>query len=155
MGEVLEEDLSKNKKLTPELKSKIRKTFIKNLLIAIFIVIYMGLLGMAFYKMELNVLATDLKMLSLGFLVFSIIKFEQSYRKDNEGIFLIGIETLFLAIVTLLMTGLISEEESLFKNVIFAVALVGIVYYMLKTIIIALKIKKQHKKQISDVREII
>ena len=62
--EILKEDLSKNKKLTPELKSKIRKIIGKNILIAGCILIYIGLINMAFYKMELNTLSIDLKVLS-------------------------------------------------------------------------------------------
>lgn len=65
MDEILKEDLSKNKKLTPELKSKIRKILGKNILIIGCILIYIGLITMAFYKMELNTLGNDLKVLSI------------------------------------------------------------------------------------------
>lgn len=155
MIEVLEEDLSKNKKLTPELKKKIRKTFGKNILIIGLILMYMGLLTLSFYKMELNTLSTDLKVLSVGFLAFAIIKFEQGYKKDNEGIFLTGIEALILALITLFMTVLISTSENFFKNVILGISIFVTVYYLLKSLVIRSKIKKQHKKQVSDVRDIV
>lgn len=155
MIEVLEEDLSKNKKLTPELKKKIRKTFGKNILIIGLILMYMGLLTLSFYKMELNTLSTDLKVLSVGFLAFAIIKFEQGYKKDNEGIFLTGIEALILALITLFMTVLISTSENFFKNVILGISIFATVYYLLKLLVIRAKIKKQHKKQVSDVRDIV
>lgn len=155
MIEVLEEDLSKNKKLTPELKKKIRKTFGKNILIIGLILMYMGLLTLSFYKMELNTLSTDLKVLSVGFLAFAIIKFEQGYKKDNEGIFLTGIEALVLALITLFMTVLISTSENFFKNVILGISIFATVYYLLKSLVIRAKIKKQHKKQVSDVRDIV
>ena len=155
MIEILEEDLSKNKKLTPELKKQIRKTFGKNILIIGLILIYMGLLTLAFYKMELNTLSTDLKVLSAGFLVFAIIKFEQGYKNDNEGIFLIGIEVLALALITLFMTVLISSDEHFFQNVVMGISIFVTIYYILKSFAIRAKIKKQHKKQVSDVRDII
>ena len=155
MIEVLEEDLSKNKKLTPELKKKLRKTFGKNILIIGLILMYMGLLTLSFYKMELNTLSTDLKVLSVGFLAFAIIKFEQGYKKDNEGIFLTGIEALVLALITLFMTVLISTSENFFKNVILGISIFATVYYLLKSLVIRAKIKKQHKKQVSDVRDIV
>lgn len=155
MIEVLEEDLSKNKKLTPELKKKIRKTFGKNILIIGLILMYMGLLTLSFYKMELNTLSTDLKVLSVGFLAFAIIKFEQGYKKDNEGIFLTGVEALVLALITLFMTVLISTSENFFKNVILGICIFVTVYYLLKSLVIRSKIKKQHKKQVSDVRDIV
>ena len=155
MIEVLEEDLSKNKKLTSELKKKIRKTFGKNILIIGLILMYMGLLTLSFYKMELNTLSTDLKVLSVGFLAFAIIKFEQGYKKDNEGIFLTGVEALVLALITLFMTVLISTSENFFKNVILGICIFVTVYYLLKSLVIRSKIKKQHKKQVSDVRDIV
>ena len=155
MEEIFEEDLSKNKKLTPELKSKIRKTFGKNLAMIGLVLVYMGLITLAFYKMELNTLATDLKVIGTGFLVVSIIKFEQGYKKDNEGIFLVGVEFLVLALISLFMTALISEEEALFRNVVTGISVFSVIYYLLKSCIIRMKIKKQHKKQISDIRDIV
>ena len=115
----------------------------------------MGLLTLAFYKMELNTLSTDLKVLSAGFLVFAIIKFEQGYKNDNEGIFLIGIEVLALALITLFMTVLISSDEHFFQNVVMGISIFATIYYILKSFAIRAKIKKQHKKQVSDVRDII
>lgn len=155
MIEILEEDLSKNKKLTPELKKKIRKIFGKNIFIIGLILIYMALLTLAFYKMELNTLSTDLKVLSTGFLVFAIIKFEQGYKNDNEGIFLTGIELLVLAIITLFMTVLISTDEHFFQSTIMGISIFVAVYYIVKSFVIRGKIKKQHKKQVSDVRDIV
>lgn len=155
MIEILEEDLSKNKKLTPELKKKIRKIFGKNIFIIGLILIYMALLTLAFYKMELNTLSTDLKVLSTGFLVFAIIKFEKGYKNDNEGIFLTGIELLVLAIITLFMTVLISTDEHFFQSTIMGISIFVAVYYILKSFVIRGKIRKQHKKQVSDVRDII
>lgn len=155
MIEILEEDLSKNKKLTPELKKKIRKIFGKNIFIIGLILIYMALLTLAFYKMELNTLSTDLKVLSTGFLAFAIIKFEQGYKNDNEGIFLTGIELLVLAIITLFMTVLISTDEHFFQSIIMGISIFVAVYYIVKSFVIRGKIKKQHKKQVSDVRDIV
>lgn len=155
MIEILEEDLSKNKKLTPELKKKIRRIFGKNIFIIGLILIYMALLTLAFYKMELNTLSTDLKVLSTGFLVFAIIKFEKGYKNDNEGIFLTGIELLVLAIITLFMTVLISTDEHFFQSTIMGISIFVAVYYILKSFVIRGKIRKQHKKQVSDVRDII
>lgn len=88
-------------------------------------------------------------------MALAIIKFEQGYKQDKEGIFLVGIEALVLALFTLFMTVLISIEEQIFKNIIENSALFIIVYYLLKSFVIIRKIKKEHKKKISDVRDII
>lgn len=153
--DILKEDLSKNKKITPELKEKMRKILLKNVLIIIGILLYLLILTLAFYKMELNTLATDLKVISVGFLVLAIMKFEKGYREDKEGIFLTGVEALVLALITLFMTALISVDEQIFKNIILGIGLITTIYYLLKTYVLRRKIKKEHKKKISDVRDIV
>ena len=153
--EIIKEDLSKNKKISPELKIKRRKILFKNIMLIILILLYLLILTMAFYKMELNTLATDLKVISVGLLVFAIYKFENGYKNDNEGTFLTGVEALLFALFTLFMTALISEEEQLFKNVILGTGIVSTVYYLSKSYVLRRKIKKEHKKKISDVRDIV
>lgn len=153
--DIVKEELSKIKKITPELKQKRRKILLKNILILILIILYLGLLTFAFYKMELNSLSLYLKIISLVFLALSIYKFEQGYRKDNEGIFLTGVEILVLALITLFMTSFINFDEHIFKNIIIGIGIFAIVYYFLKTYILRRKVKKEHKKNISDIRDIV
>ena len=135
---ILKEDLSKNKRLTPELKNKIRKIYAKHFLIIGLIFVYTGIITLAFYKMELNTLATDLKVLSLGFLCFAIIKFEQGYKKDNEGIFLIGVEALVLALMTLFMTSFILFIS--FNKLSCLCAVCGILFFFVLRLLLILVI---------------
>lgn len=153
--EILKEDLSKNKKLTPELKKRIKKIWGINICIILFIVLYMYLMFLAYYKMELDTFSYDLKVLSVGFLAFAIYKFEQGYKKDNEKIFLTGIESLGLALITLFMISFISIEEFYFRNIVIGFMAFSLIYYVLKSLYLTHKIKKEHKKNISDVRDII
>lgn len=74
MDEILKEELFKNKKMSPELKRKMRKIVGKNLFAIGAIIIYMGILSLAFYKMELNTLSNDLKVLSIR--IFSICNYQ-------------------------------------------------------------------------------
>ena len=153
--EILKEDLSKNKKLTTELKKRIKKIWGINICIILFIVLYMYLMFLAYYKMELDTFSYDLKVLSVGFLAFAIYKFEQGYKKDNEKIFLTGIESLVLALITLFMISFISIEEFYFRNIVIGFMAFSLIYYVLKSLYLTHKIKKEHKKNISDVRDII
>ena len=153
--DIVKEELYKMKKITPELKQKRRRILLKNFVIIVFIIAYLGILALAFYKMELNSLSLYLKILSIAFLGFSIFKFEQGYRKDDERIFLTGVEILILSLITLFMTSFINFEEHVFKNIIIGIGIFAIVYYSLKTYILRRKIKKEHKKNISDIREIV
>ena len=153
--EILKKDLSKNKKITPELKQKMRKILFQNILIIIFIMLYLFILTLAFYKMELNTLEVDLKTISVGLLVFAIWNFEKGYKEDKEEVFLRGVEILILSLFTLFTTALISEEEHFFKNVMMSTGLISIIYYLSKSYILRRKIKKEHKRKISDVRDIV
>lgn len=153
--EILQEDLSKNKKITPELKEKMRMILFKNTLLIILIVLYLLVLTLAFYKMELNTLALDLKVISVGLLVWAIVKFEKGYKEDNEGIFLTGVEALVFALLTLFMTAFINVEEQAFRGIILGSGIISAIYYLLKSYVLRRKIKKEHKKKISDVRDIV
>ena len=66
-----------------------------------------------------------------------------------------GIEALILALFTLFCTCFISIEENAFKNIISGFSIFVMVYYLLKSFVMIRKIKKEHKKKISDVRDII
>lgn len=153
--DILQEDLSKNKKMTPELKEKRRKILLKNILLIIATIIYLLIITLAFYKMELNALAVDLKVISSFFLIWAILKFEKGYKKDNEYIFLTGVELLVFALLTLFMTAFVNTEEQTFRRIILGTGIVVTIYYIMKTYISRRKVKKEHKKKISDVRDIV
>ena len=141
--------------MTPELKKKRRKILEINLFIIIFIIAYMFAIRYAYYTVELNTLSNILKAISVVFLVFSIFKFESGYRKDNESIFLTGIEILVIALISLFMSYLINVEEHIFTNIIYGICIFAGIYYVLKSFVKIRRIRKEHNKQISDVRKII
>lgn len=53
------------------------------------------------------------------------------------------------------MTSFISIEEQVFKNIIFGFSIFTATYYIIKSFIMLRKIKKEHKNNISDVRDIV
>lgn len=53
------------------------------------------------------------------------------------------------------MTSFISIEEQVFKNIIFGFSIFTAIYYIIKSFIMLRKIKKEHKNNISDVRDIV
>ena len=153
--EIIKDELSKIKKITPELKQKRKNILFKYLVIIVLIILYLRIISLAFYDMELNALSVYLKIISIIFLIFSIYKFEQGYRKDNESIFLEGVELLVLALISLFMTAFISFDEHAFFNIVIGIGIFATIYYLLKAYILRRKIKKEHKKNINDIRDII
>ena len=151
----IKEDISlKNrKKLPEELKSKRNNMIFKNLLIAICITVYFILINLGYYNIEKNIYMTDLKIFSIIVLAISIILFEKGYRKDNEGIFLSGIEVLIIAIITLAEQYRIFYSFDNIQMLFNLVPVYFIIYYTIKLLINTRMIEKEYSA--TDVREIV
>ena len=74
-----------------------------NILIGIFVILYFVSLGVGFINIESVAYVTDLKVFSIAILAIAIILFEYSYNKDSGKFAIIGIEMLFVAIITLVL----------------------------------------------------
>ena len=140
LGEVIKD---KNK-IVNDYNKKIHKKIFEN-------VIYLGS-----QNIETSIYLTDLKVFSFGLLATAIIVFEYSYKKDNGYTAMYGIEILITAILTLFLTYM----SSLFVNRIYililsCVVVVYVVYFIIKSLIIVYKMKKQYFKEKDDIKDIV
>lgn len=153
--EELKQDISlkARKKLPEYIKDKRNDIIFKNVIIAIIITVYMAFLQLGYCNISKNVYINDLKVFSTVLLVISIIFFENGYKKDNEGIFLYGVETLLIAFITLTMQFTMFEAPRtihIFAELSF---IYFIIYYIIKSLIQVRKVKKEYLT--SDVRELV
>lgn len=154
MSENNEENLDNSKKqLKKELNEKMNKVVFKNIIIAIVIIIYFMFLNLGYYNIQKSNYITDLQVFSASILTIAIILFEKSYSKDNEGIFLNGIEALIVAIITLVMPSVAFGSSEVIHYILSFSFIYFAIYYAIKSFFQAKKIKKEYK--ISDVREIV
>ena len=151
----LQEDFENNKKLPKEVTEKINKRMFHNIIIAIAVVAYLFFINLATINIPRDVLIIDLKVFSFITIAITIIIFEYSYKKDSGIICIFGIESLVLSIATLFFAYLYNIAHSKFQLVIVAATTVFAVYYIIKSILIYFKMKKDYHKSNNDINDII
>ena len=151
LAEVIE-----NKKRIPkdELKKLNNKVF-ENILIAIMVMLYLYFIILGSINIATDAFLTDLKVFSILTLLLAIILFEKSFEKSNRNLCIHGIEILVLAIVTLSSIYTYSLFVDKFKLIIAISSFAFGIYYILKSIIIYIKLKKHYYKKENDIKEII
>lgn len=153
--EEIAKKIENKKKLPKEEKGKLYKKIIINIVVAWAIVTYFIFVNLGCLHIQGEVFITDLKVFSLTLIAIAIIIFESAYNKDNGSIAIFGIETLVAAIVTLVSIYMYILHQEIYVMYIAIASFVSIIYYILKSIIIGIHAKREYKKTISDVKEII
>ncbi|MDO5556175.1 MAG: hypothetical protein Q4G09_06100 [Clostridia bacterium] len=151
----IEEVIDQKKKLPTDIKNKIRKEIFINLIIAIIIITYFIFLMLGTNGKTKNVCIIDFNIFSLFSLGLAIYLFEKAYKRGNGKFAIYGIELLFVAIATLFLPYVIFEIDATYKKYYLMInSYIGI-YYLIKSIYISIKRKKEYIKQISDIKDII
>lgn len=151
----LEEEMRKKKSIPKDEMEPINKKIFENILIAIIVMLYFYFINMGSLNIETNVFLVDLKVFSICLIVFTIILFEYSYKKENGNTCIHGIETLLISIVTLLSIYAYTLFFDKFNLLIALSAFSFAIYYVGKSIIIYVKMKKSYFKKLSDIGDII
>lgn len=151
----IEKEIENKKKLPKNEEEKINKKVFENILIADAILAFLFLISLGSLNIESSIFITDLKVFSVILIIFTILLFEYSYRKENGNICIHGIEAFFLSVFMLVSIYLYSIYFKEFQFIIAMVALTFAVYYVAKSIIIYLKMKKQYFVSNNDITEII
>lgn len=145
-----------HKKQIPEVEMhKIHKKIFENILIADIVMIFFYFISLGSLNIESNVFVTDLKVFSVGLVLFSILLFERSYKKDSGNLCIHGIEVLALAIFMLFTPFIYATYFHKFHLIISAVSFLFAIYYVGKTIYLYLKMKKNYYAKKNDINEII
>ena len=154
--EKMEEVIKNKNKIVDDYNKKIQKKILQNIALAIVYIIFFYLLYLGSQNIETNIYLTDLKVFAFGLLILAIIIFEYSYKKDNGAIAIHGIEILVTSIIALFLTYM----SELFVNriyilIITCIAIIYVVYFIIKSFIILYTMKKQYFKQKDDIKDII
>ena len=96
-----------------------------------------------------------IKVLSIILCVISIVYFEISYKKDNEGIFLYGVEILILAFVTLFSNYAYFLYFDKYNKMLIGISIIIAIYFVIKIICVKTKMKKAYYKQLNDIKDIL
>lgn len=131
------------------------KRILKNLACAICIIIYFLILVLAYTRMNVERLAQDIKVFSGMFLVLGLLFLEKSYKNDDGKTAISAIELLVLSFHSLSIihiTTMIKCEFAIYMYV--SCGAIGI-YYIIKSIVIYTKKKRDDLKSLSDISEIV
>lgn len=153
--EKLTKEVEEKKKIPKEVKEKINSRIFENMIIAAIIMVYLVSLNFGMTNIPTDTYRTDLKVFSILLLIITIMIFEWGYKKDNESIWLHGVEVMVLGVITLYLIYLYSMYYSTYGTLILSIGIIYLIYYAIKVVIIKKRIAKEYKKSLNDIGEII
>ena len=145
----------KNKNVSKEIEKKISKKVFINLVIAIVIMIYFCAMSFVYTNIVHDEIVNVVKIATLVFLALSIVLIELAYKKESKILTMYAFEVLALAIHSLTTVHITKLYDFDFKSYILASSYAFSIYYVLKTIILNTKARKDYLKSLSDIPEII
>lgn len=143
------------KKLNPEEKKNTYKRVFISGILAILVTIYNIILNVEYLYVSSEIIVQELKIISIIFIILTIIIFEIAYKKDRSDYAINGIELLIISIITLVATYVQILYTDKFMIFITITMLAMAIYYIVKAICIFSRSKQKHNKNISDVKEIV
>ena len=153
--EKIDQTFEVKQKMPKKEKEKIYKRISNDILLAVGIVVYFIFLNLGYRNIGEEIFIVDLKVFSMSILIIAILLFEYSYKDNNGKIAIYGIETLLVAIFTLSAIYLLEIYKESFSIVICIFSSIFTIYYLIKSIRIYRKMKKEYYKSLSDIKEIV
>ncbi len=146
---------NKKKKIPKEISQEILKKIFGNLLKAVGVMIYFIILSLAYVTMQQERLIGDIEVFAGAFLVIGIVFLEKAYKKDNGSIAITGIEFLFLSLHSLSIMHIITLLKYDFRLYLLTSSYVLSIYFVLKSILLYTKGRKDYLNSLSDISEIV
>lgn len=134
---------------------EIDRNFVKKIYLNVFnavIIIFYFLILKENYE---DMVGTVINILTMILLFVSIYLFEKAYKKEDGGVALSGVEILILSTYMLTIEHNIKKFDLEFKKYFLVALYAFAIYFILKSIIIYTKARKQQIENYSDIREII
>ncbi len=151
----LEEQIKQSKKIPKEYKKKINKQVILNIITVIVMIVYLCCVNILSLYIETQTYLKYIKAFSITLAIIAVIYFEFSYRKDNERLFLYGVEVLALAVITLFSNYAYYMFYDRYNYLLTSVTILLAIYYIIKILIIRNRMKKKYYKEQNDIKDII
>ncbi len=153
--EQLEKEIEEKKKLPKNIREKINSKIFENTIILAIIIIYLIALNIGMYNIQTDMYLNDLKVFSIILLIITILLFEYGYKKDDGELWLHGIEIMVIAVFTLYLIYLYSIYYLNYGTLLVSIGMIYVVYYIVKILITNRRIKKNYKKSLKDITEIV
>lgn len=134
---------------------KVNLDILRNMIYALIIALYFILLILCEKNVEENLLLGYIKVSSMVFLLITIYIFEKAYKEDSGKIALHSMEFFVLSINVILIEYLSSVFKTTISNYIAISTYTFLIYYVIKSMIIYTKFRKEQLDNLSDIAEIV
>lgn len=138
-----------------EVNEKYLNKIYLNILKAIIVITYFLIINLAYENISVEYMEVVIKIFSMTFLSICIYIFERAYKKDDGDLVIQGIEILVLSAYTLTTIHVTNKFNFGFKNYSLVSSYIYAIYFILKSIIIYTKGRKELVDNFSDIREIV
>lgn len=126
-----------------------------NIIKAIISIAYFLLINVANANMQANHFERFMQLCTMILLFITIYIFEKAYKKDDDVLAIHGIEILMLSACTLTMQYTTKKFKFDFPNYSIVLGYIFAIYFVLKSITIYTKGRKEIVDNYSDIREIL
>lgn len=150
----IDETKEKNKEKNKITDVTVNKIFY-NVLLAIIFMIYFFVLNIGYGAIMVQRLEKDIQLFAGVFLIIGLIFLEKSYKKDDGQKAITAIEFLVMSIHSLSIMHVVTRYKFDFQIYLTASSYVFAIYYVLKSIIIYTKGRKECLDELSDVKDIV
>src|SRR5574344_666501 len=140
-------------KIPAEDNKKIKHKVVPNIMIALVLTVFYIFIELGFKNIETINYIVDLKVFSGIFLVISIVLFEKAYKNEKVTTIFYAIEMLVLSIFNFALIYIYYATHSNYEMIVFGFTVFEAVYYIIKTIIMYIKNKKDYFFEKSDIKE--
>ena len=142
-------------KVNESQKKSMVKEILTNIFIAIIMVTYLIIVIMGSSNIDIEIFEKDIKVMTLSILAIGIFILEMSYKKDNIKVAMYGIEVLIFGASNLCLIYVIKLYLNNLINIITYIGIGVAVYYILKSVFIAIGNTRKYKKDNNDIKEIV
>lgn len=147
--------IKKNKKIPKDVLKKIYSTIFENLVIAIIIMLYLYFIILGYLNIEKNIYEIDLRVFTGFLFIITIFLIEMAYKNKNKKIAVHSIECLILSVCNLFFLYFYTIFFDKYKLIVGLISVSFGTYYIIKSIIILIIMKRKYLKTMSDVIEIL
>ena len=144
-----------NSNFSKDVSQETLKKIFTCVIIAICIMAYFVVLNLAYNTMKLERLVGDIEVFSGAFLVIGIYLLEKAYKEDSGTLAVSAIESFVLSIHSLTIMHVITMLEFDFRLYLLTSSYVFAIYYIMKSIFIYTKGRRDYAKTFSDISEIV
>lgn len=153
--EKIENEIKKQKTISDKKMNDINKIVFHNVSIANIVMLYFIFLILAVKFILPETFIIYLQVFSVIMIGITIIVFEKAYKKDSAEYTIHGIEALTLSITTLLSIYIFARYERKFIYIMLTICYLFAIYYVAKSIIIYVRMKKRALKRTKDIHKIV